>query len=126
VGQTQKLLDQAKDDKDLVKLNCVTERLTQVRGLLKVSEGAEAELKDAIARKEDDAAEHEFTKVALAGRKVAALREDAEQCIGQLAFFNDEKTQVDVEVPAGLPKSDPTWVPAPPGIEQRQPPASGF
>ena len=126
VGQTEKLLGQAKDEKDLVKLNCVTEKVGLVRGLLKVSEAAAAELKDAIARKEDDAAEHEYTKVALASRKVASLREDAEQCIGQLAYFNDEKTLVDVDVPAGLPSADPTFVAAPPVVISRPPPASGF
>jgi hypothetical protein len=123
--QTQKLLEQAKDEKDLVKLNCVTERLGQVRGLVKVAVDALAELKDAIARKDDEAADHEFTKVALSQAKVVALRADAEQCIGQLAFFTDEKTLVDVEVPA-LTKADPTWIPAPRAIELRQPPASGL
>jgi len=126
VSQTQKLLDQAKDEKDIVKLNCVGDRLVQVRGLLRVSEGAATELKEAAARKEEEAAEHEFTKVALASSKVVALRADAEQCIGQLAYYSDEKTLVDVEIPKGLPTSDPTWVAPPRSIEVRQPFASGF
>ena len=125
-GQVDKLSQQARSEKDIVKLNCVNEKLNQVRGLLKVSEQAEADLKEANARREDEQSLHAFTKLGIAGKKVAALRQDAEQCIGQLAFYNDEKTQVDVEIPAGLPKDDPTTAVSSPTIVNRPSPASGF
>ena len=124
-GQVDKLSQQARSEKDIVKLNCVNEKLNQLRGLLKVSEQASADLKEANARREDEQSQHAFTKVGIAGKKVAQLRQDAEQCIGQLAFYNDEKTQVDVEIPAGLPKDDPTTAVASPTILNRPSPASG-
>lgn len=126
-GQVEKLANQARSEKDIVKLNCVNEKLNQVRGLLKVSETAEADLRESNARREDEQSQHSFTKLSIAQRKVVQLRQDAEQCIGQLAFYNDEKTQVDVEIPAGLPKDDPTSVSAfAPQVIVRPAPASGF
>ena len=125
-GQVDKLAQQARSEKDIVKLNCVNEKVNQVRGLLKVTEQSEADIKEANARREDEQAQHAFTKVGIAGKKVAQLRQDAEQCIGQLAYFNDEKTQVDVEIPPGLPSDDPTTAVASPSIINRPAPASGF
>jgi hypothetical protein len=126
LGKAQKLLDQARDEKDIVKLNCVNEKVLQLRGLLKVSDAAANDLREAIARSEDEAAEHHYTKVQLLQRKVAAVREDAEQCIGQLAFYSDEKTQVAVETPKDLPDKDVTLVKVPADVLSRPPPASGF
>ena len=125
-GQVDKLAAQARKEKDIVKLNCVNEKLNQVRGLLKVSEQAEADLREANARREDEQSLHSFAKVGIAGKKVSQLRQDAEQCIGQLAFYNDEKTQVDVEIPAGLPSDDPTAAPLATSVINRPSPASGF
>ena len=125
-GQVEKLSGQARSEKDIVKLNCVNEKLNQVRGLVKVSEQAEADLKEANARREDEQSQHAFTKLGIAGKKVSQLRQDAEQCIGQLAYYNDEKTQVDVEIPPGLPSDDPTTAVAAGKIVNRPSPISGF
>jgi hypothetical protein len=125
-AQVDKLAAQARSEKDIVKLNCVNEKLNQVRGLLKVSEQAEADLREANARREDEQSLHAFAKVGIAGKKVSQLRQDAEQCIGQLAFYNDEKTRVDVEIPPGLPSDDPTSAPLASSVINRPSPASGF
>src|SRR5215470_2600187 len=79
-------LEEARATKDVVKLNCVNEKLTQVRGLLRISEQSDVALQEAVARKDATAAEHEYTKVSIARGKADQLRNDAEQCIGQLAF----------------------------------------
>ena len=125
VGQVGKLVQQAKAEKDLVKLNCAGEKLSQVQGLLHVAEQAETELRASVSRKEVDAQDHALARVSIAGRKVAQLAQDAQQCIGQLAFYTDEKTIVEVDEPTDLPR-DPTN-PAPPlALVSRPPPASGF
>jgi hypothetical protein len=94
-------VEEARNEKDVVKLNCVNEKLTQVKGLLKVAEQSDIALHEAIANK-DPAAESEFSKIGIARTKVDALRNDADQCIGQLAYIVDEKTTVEVQQPAGL------------------------
>lgn len=116
-------LEEARNSRDVVKLNCVNEKLTQVKGLLRISEQADVAMQEAIARKEAQAAEHEFTKVNISRSKIEQLRAETESCIGQLAFRTDENILVEVEEPEGLP-DDPTRPAVQPTISVRPPPSS--
>jgi hypothetical protein len=117
-------LEEARATKDVVKLNCVNEKLTQVKGLLRISELADVAMQEAVAKKEDSAALHEYTKVSIASTKVVQLRAEAEQCLGQLAFRTDENLAVDVDVPEDLPKGDLTTPYVPVQVSTRAPAAS--
>jgi hypothetical protein len=125
-------VEEARNEKDVVKLNCVNEKLTQIKALLKVAEQADIALHEAVANK-DPMAESEFAKIAIARSKVEGLRADSEQCIGQLAYIVDEKTTVEVQQPSNLPgdagdddardrRRRGSTFPAPPIV--RPPPAS--
>lgn len=121
-------VEDARNEKDVVKLNCVNEKLTQVKGLLKVAEQADVALSEAVARK-DDSADTEFQKISMARAKVDQLRGEADQCIGQLAYVVSSETTVEVEQPDNLPSLDvtrrqppPEPVVSPPVV--RKPPAS--
>ncbi len=120
-----KMLEDARQSKDVVKLNCVNEKLAQMKGLLRISEQSDISLQEAVAKKETESAEHEYTKVSIAQVKVNELRASAEECIGQLGFRTDENQTVDVEEPSDLPKGDPTQVAPVPGVIGRSPAASG-
>lgn len=117
-------LEEARNTKDVVKLNCVNEKLTSIKGLLRISEQADVSLQEAVAKKESGTAEHEFTKVSIARQKVDQLRAEAEECIGQLAFRTDENLTVEVETPQDLPTNDVTNPEPPPPLVVRPPPAS--
>jgi hypothetical protein len=118
-------LEEARNTKDVVKLTCVNEKLTQIKGLLRISEQSDVALQEAVARRESQSADHEFTKVTIARSKVDQLRAEAEQCMGQLAFRADENATIEVETPDYLPKGDPSVVTlAPRTIDSRPPPAS--
>lgn len=117
-------LEEARNTKDVVKLNCVNEKLTQIKGLLRISEQSDVALQEAIAKKESGGAEHEFTKVTIARSKVDQLRAEAEECIGQLAFRTDEKMNIEIQEPEYLPPGDPAQVTTPTPIDNRPPPAS--
>jgi hypothetical protein len=117
-------LEEARNTKDVVKLNCVNEKLTQVKGLLRISEQSDVALQEAVAKKDQTAADHEYTKVTIAQSKVEQLRGEAEQCIGALAFRTDENLTVDVLVPTDLPGGDPSNPPAPTLPSICPPPAS--
>jgi hypothetical protein len=93
--------EQARNEKDVVKLNCVNEKLTQIKALLKVAEQADIALHESLSARAG-AGEAEFSKVAITRTKVDRLRREAEECIGQLAYMVDEKTTVEVELPQGL------------------------
>ncbi len=94
--------EQARNEKDVVKLNCVNEKLTQIKSLIRVGEQAEIALHESVATR-DAGSEAAFSKIAIARTKVDRLRSESEQCIGQLAYMVDEKTTVEVEQPADLP-----------------------
>ncbi len=96
-------VEEARKERDLVKLNCVNEKLTQVKALLRIGEQAYVALQEAVARGAEDGAQHEYAKIVIARQRVNELRAEAEQCIGQLAYVVDEKTVVTVETPEGLP-----------------------
>jgi hypothetical protein len=116
-------LEEARDTRDVVKLNCVNEKLTQIKGLLRISEQADVQLQEALSRAEKAASDHEFTKVMIARQKVEQLRGESEECIGQLAFRTDENMTVEVQIPEDLP-TDPTRPQAPASLLARPPPAS--
>ncbi|NOJ91214.1 hypothetical protein HNV26_37355, partial [Myxococcus xanthus] len=106
-------VEEARRTKDVVKLNCANEKLTQIKGLLRISEQADVSLQEAVSRQESSTSEHEFTKVMIARQKVGQLRSEAEECIGQLAFRTDENLFVEVEEPNNLPGGDPSRPPTP-------------
>jgi hypothetical protein len=117
-------LEDARNTKDVVKLNCVNEKLTQVKGLLRISEQSDVALQEAVSKKDEPTADHEYTKVTIAQSKVEQLRSEAEQCIGQLAFRTDENLSVEVLVPTDLPGGDPSNPPPPTPATVCPPPAS--
>lgn len=118
-------LEDARNERDVVKLNCVNEKLTQIKGLLKVSEQADIALQEAAA-KHDEGTESEFSKIAIAKVKVDQLHNEAEECIGQLAFIVDERTTVEVEQPKAVTDRDVTDREPPPPSVVRAPAASRF
>jgi len=122
----EKIGVRARAEKDIVRLNCVNARINQAKGLVRVCEQSAVDLREANARSDADTSEKLFIKTNIAAKKVTQLRQEAEQCVGQLAYYTDDKTHVDVEVPPGLPSSDPTWVALPTPVDNRPAPASGF
>jgi hypothetical protein len=95
-------VEEARNEKDIVKLNCVNEKLAQIKQILNVAEGAEIALQEAVA-KGDAGADAEYSKIAIARGKADQLGTEAAECIGQLAFVVDEKTSVEVQQPEDLP-----------------------
>ena len=123
LDQVLRMLDDARAEKDVVKLNCVNEKLTHLRGLVRVSEQGQITMQEAIARQEMDEARHEFTKLVVAHDRVRQLRAEAEECVGQLAFVVDEELEIEVEIPPDLPDVVPDIIPVPP-VAARPPRAS--
>lgn len=131
-----KKLEDARNSKDVVQLNCTNEKVTQIKGLLRIAEQSGIALKEAVAmivavangqtppRSAVDTSNDEYLKIVIASNRVTQLGAEAEGCIGALAFRVDEKVALDVEEPDDLPKNDPSKVlpVSPPPV--RQPAAS--
>jgi len=93
----------ARDERDLVKLLCADEKLSRLKRLVAVAERADVALAEA-ASAADEAAMIESSKIAIARGKADALRAEAAACIGQLAFETSERTLVVVEEAQALPE----------------------
>jgi hypothetical protein len=90
--------EQARNERDVVKLNCVNEKLTQMKALIKVAEQSDLALHESLAAR-DSGGDAEFSKIAIARTKVDGLRAESEACIGQLAYLVDDKTTVEMDQP---------------------------
>ena len=115
----QSLQDQAKQQKDIIRLNCVTDKLVQTKVNINIAEQSMAALQESIGRADEGGRTHEFTRLTIVNQKVTVLGAEAENCIGEdLSFVG--ATRVDVDVDPNIPRSDPTQPPAP-GIDIERP-----
>jgi hypothetical protein len=119
VGHIQTLQETARRQKDIIKLNCVTDKLVQAKVNINIAEQAMTTMQESIARADEGARTHEFTRLTIVNQKVLVLGTEAENCIGEdLSFVG--ATRVDVEVDPNIPQTDPTQPPAP-GIDVERP-----
>jgi hypothetical protein len=115
----QVLQDQAKREKDIIRLNCVTDKVVQVRVNISIAEQSMASLQEAVTRADEGERVHEFTRLTIVNQKVLVLGAEAENCIGEdLSFVG--ATKVDVEIDPNIPVYDPTQPPGP-GIDIERP-----
>lgn len=116
------VLAEARAAKDVVQLNCVNEKLTQIKGLLKLSEDASVRMYDGMAGGLGDVVNHEFTKMSVAHQKIGVLRAELDQCVGESSVYTGE-TEVDVVVDDEGQQADPTKT-RPPQAAPEMPPVS--
>jgi len=102
--RVQSLQDTAKREKDIIRLNCVTDKVVQVRVNLNIAEASMASLQEAMTRADEGQRTHEFTRLTIVNQKVQVLG----------------ATRVDVEIDPNIPTYDPTQPPAP-GIDIDRP-----
>ena len=106
------ILGEARNAKDVVQLNCVNDKLTQIKGLLKIAEQSSVRMYEAMAETAQDVVNHEFTKMAVAHQKSVILRSEADQCVGENSIYTGD-TEIEVEVDPTLQEGDPTATPFP-------------
>jgi hypothetical protein len=113
---------QSKRQKDIIRLNCVTDKLVQSKVNVTIAQQAMAALQENIARADEGGRTHEFTRLTIVNQKVQVLGAEAENCIGEdLSFVG--ATRVDVEIDPNLPQIDVTQ-PAAPQIDVQRPGAA--
>ena len=101
------LQDIARREKDVIKLNCVNDKLLQLKQLRNIADQANLNMQEAITHGDDEARYHEFGRITISAQQAQALTSEAENCIGEdLTFLGP--TQVDVVEPEG--PDDPTVV----------------
>lgn len=120
-----KLQDHARTKKDMVKLNCVNDKLLQVRGHVTLAGRSLNQLDLAVARSDEGSRNHEYTRMTILFQKVVVLGTEAENCVGDEASYVGA-TQVRVDVDPNIPDEDPTQPGLPLPDVTRPPAASPF
>lgn len=107
----------AKDEKDVVKTLCLDDKAEQVSTALDTATDRRGSLREALENGATERARHEFTLIAVLAERVGALTEEANQCIGEDATFNeDEDSTLELELVGILPQVDGDTVQVPPPL----------
>lgn len=110
LGSTNALLEKVRtEEQDILKLNCINEKVAAMKGFLKVSEQSQESLKLAVSAKDTQAEKHHYTLVAIAGEKVGTLGEQAMVCAGEVLRFAED-TVVDRTIDPNIANVDPILI----------------
>lgn len=102
-------LDLARKEKDLIRVNCLSDKAIQARANLNVADRSFVSMQEAIRRNNEGGAFDQYSRIAILNQNVMVLVAEANACIGQdLSFVG--ATRVDVRVD-GVPGGDPTKPP---------------
>ena len=112
----EKLLNEARKQKDLIKVNCLSDKLIQARAILNVADKSFKDMQEAIRRNNEGLAFDQYARIAILNQNVQVLTIEADNCIGaDMAFIGAPKTDTITE---GVPVGDPTN----PGEEEEEVP----
>lgn len=116
----QVLQEGARKQKDIIKLNCVADKLVQAKVNVSIADQAMTSLQENVARADEGGRTHEFTRLTIINQKVTVLGAEAENCVGEdLSFVG--ATRVDLDIDPNIPQTDPT-VPGTPVLDVTRPP----
>lgn len=106
------LQEKARKQRDIIMLNCVNDKLLQVKGYLAVNDQAISSLNEVIAKGDDAGRGHQLARVAILHQKVTVLGTEAENCVGQdLSYVG--ASRVEVEISPNIPINEVTTPPFP-------------
>lgn len=88
----------ARKQQDVIKLNCVNDKLLQVKQLLNIGEGANTNMQEAIAQGDETERYHQYGKITISQEQVKGLVEEAKNCIGEELIYIGP-LDVDVDAP---------------------------
>jgi hypothetical protein len=127
VLQVQAQSEQAKKDKDVIRLNCLLDKATQIRINGNIMDQALQSLQEAVSRRDESAQLHEYTRVTIINQKAQVLRTEADACVGAETNYVGA-TKVLVETPQGISDSPDLPPPSTPPITivDRPPVASPY
>ncbi len=127
LGSVTGVLKEAREKKDIIRINCVNQKLTKIKALMRSAEMAELYMREALTKKDKKTANHSYRKIAIALQQIRSLKTGAEQCIGELAFATGEKDVVDLKIDRDkVPADDPTLTEFPETAIIRPPAASPY
>ncbi|MEM9861394.1 MAG: hypothetical protein AAF938_07250 [Myxococcota bacterium] len=119
------MLDEARQDRDIIRVTCLNDKLTQINANLRTLTTRLDNLEAAVQSQDSDRGGHEFTVITVLDQKLGLLEREAGQCIGE-DIFETGATTVTTEIEDGAPTIDPAVLPDVPRapVEDFIPPAA--
>ncbi len=102
----------AKDDRDVIKLNCLNDKLVQAKANQNLAEQAAGDLEQAVAQNDSGAAMHKYTSITIVNQKMQVLLAESNECVGEEA--GHVGTQQNTTTVAGTVRTDQVTNPTPP------------
>lgn len=125
VRRGEKKKQEAKKQKDLIKLNCLNEKISQAQAHMQDAEQSMSALSEALVRNDSAQRGHEFARIRIFYQKVLVLGAEADSCAGEDSGYVGP-SQIEVDVDPTIPQGDPTdpglpspnFTTPPPGVEE--------
>jgi hypothetical protein len=118
-GRIDQLLQDARRAKDIIRINCLMDKKVQVKASADNANKSFGVMQEAIARADQGASLHEFTRITIVNQNVQVLSSEAEACVGEeLSYVG--ATRVDVEAPEAEDPNPGTPTP----VESDRPPSA--
>lgn len=97
-SQVRRSLEQARSARDVVKILCLDDKLTQINVANRSLQERYTSLQTAADRNDKDISQHEFTLATVFKDRVTQLEKEANQCIGEEGgYIGDSKVTVDID-----------------------------
>lgn len=106
--QVSDLLDQARQEQDIIKVNCLNDKLTQVDVTLRSAQEHQELLSTAVSTNNEGQRNHEFTLMTIYRGRTTGLEAEARQCIGEGMGTFDQGSVVQVRVSNSITDQDTT------------------
>ncbi|MBN2361438.1 MAG: hypothetical protein JXR83_18450 [Deltaproteobacteria bacterium] len=108
LARALEVLTKARESKDVIRLNCVNEKLTPMKGILKIAEDAFIGLQENIATGNREAAGYEYSKIKISHEKISTLLVQAINCVGAEATYSGD-TELSVDIDDEIAGGDPYY-----------------
>jgi len=96
----------ARKQQDVIKLNCVNDKLLQIKQLVNIADGAALEIVEAIEQNDESERYHQFGKIVIGEEQVRGLVEEAKNCMGEELIYIGP-LDIDVDKPDVEGHEDP-------------------
>lgn len=108
MSQGLEALSSARAEMDAIRLQCVSDKVTSMKGVLRISEDAFISLQEAMATRATERARYEFQKIRTSQNKMMDLSQAVRSCVGSESTTPGEG-KLTVQVDATVAVRDPYY-----------------
>lgn len=121
----QGLLDQARRERDIIKVTCLNDKLTQINVSIRSFRDRMEQHAEAVRARSDERRDHVYRLMVILAQRARSLRLEAEGCVGETDVVFG-RTRVETEIDPTITPDDPSQIADVDFVFDRPPSASGY